>query len=105
MGKRSHTAYVGLGLGLAGLLQATTAAAWTLPPPAFVDGSIPRAARARRNYARVVEQVAAMPGNAQATNLVNSTGLQLLNVLWEDTGRWQGSAPRLASLASSSRSW
>jgi len=92
MGKRSHTAYVGLGLGLAGLLQATTAAAWTLPPPAFVDGSIPRAARARRNYARVVEQVAAMPGNAQATNLVNSTGLQLLNVLWEDTGRWQGSA-------------
>jgi hypothetical protein len=23
---------------------------------------------------------------------VNRTGLQLLNVLWEDTGRWEGSS-------------
>src|SRR4029078_9332187 len=92
MAKRCPTSNMGLGLGLAGLLQATTAAAWTLPPRAFVDGSIPRAARAQRDYTRVVQKVAAMPGDAQATDLVNSTGLQLLNVLWEDTGRWQGSA-------------
>jgi hypothetical protein len=92
MAKRLRTSNMGLGLGLAGLLQATTAAAWTLPPRAFVDGSIPRAARAQRDYTRVVQKVAAMPGDAQATDLVNSTGLQLLNVLWEDTGRWQGSA-------------
>jgi hypothetical protein len=78
-------------LGLA-LLQPTAAFAWSLPPRAFVDGSIPRAARARRDYARVVEKVAAMPGDAAATKLVNRGGLQLLNVLWEDTGRWQGSS-------------
>jgi len=80
-----------IGLALA-LLQPATAFAWTLPPPAFVDGSIPRAARARRAYAGVVQKVAAMPGDQHAIELVNRTGLQLLNVLWEDTGRWQGSS-------------
>ena len=79
-------------MGLAGLLQASTAAAWSLPPRAFVDGSIPRAALARRSYARVVQKVAGMPGDNNASNLVNRTGLQLLNVLWEDTGRWEGSS-------------
>jgi hypothetical protein len=92
MSRRSRTVYLGLGLSLASLLHASTAAAWTLPPPAFVDGSIPRAARAKRSYARVVQKVAAMPGDAHATDVVHSTGLELLNVLWEDTGRWQGSS-------------
>jgi hypothetical protein len=92
MSNRSRTVRLGLGLGIAGLLQASTAAAWTLPPRAFVDGSIPQAARAQRSYARIVQKVAAMPENGAAINLVNSTGLQLLNVLWEDTGRWEGSS-------------
>lgn len=94
MSKRSRTVHVGLGVGLslASLLPPSTAAAWTLPPPALVDGSIPRAARAKRSYARVVQKVAAMPQDARATDLVHSTGLELLNVLWEDTGRWQGSS-------------
>jgi hypothetical protein len=47
---------------------------------------------AARSYAKVVAQVAAMPENEHATRLVNRAGLQMLNVLWEDTGRWQGSA-------------
>ncbi|HEY7372603.1 MAG TPA: hypothetical protein VIF57_10625 [Polyangia bacterium] len=80
-----------LGLGLA-LWQPASAFAWTLPPRAFVDGSIPREARARRTYAHVVEKVAAMPEDDRATTLVNQTGLELLNVLWEDTGRWEGSS-------------
>jgi len=80
-----------IGLGLA-LLQSAPAFAWTLPPRAFVDGSIPREARARRVYADVVQKVAAMPGDGRANDLVGRTGLQLLNVLWEDTGRWEGSA-------------
>ncbi len=92
MSKRSRTVHLGLGLGLAGLLQASSAAAWSLPPRAFVDGSIPRAALARRSYARVVQKVAGMPEDGNASNLVNRTGLQLLNVLWEDTGRWEGSS-------------
>jgi len=92
MANRSRTLQLGCGLGLLGLLQASTAAAWTLPPRCFVDGSIPRAARARSEYARVVQAVAAMPENPRATDLVNRTGLQLLNVLWEDTGRWEGSS-------------
>jgi hypothetical protein len=79
------------GLGLA-LLQTSPAFAWNLPPRSFVDGSIPRAARERAAYARTVEKVAGMPGDARATGLVNRSGLELLNVLWEDTGRWQGSA-------------
>jgi hypothetical protein len=91
MTNRPRTTRTALALGLA-LLQPATAFAWALPPRAFVDGSIPRAERDRRAYAQVVEKVAAMPGDARATSLVNRTGLQLLNVLWEDTGRWQGSA-------------
>ena len=39
---------------------------------------------------RVVQKIAAMPDDSHATALVNSTGLELFNVLWEDTGRWEG---------------
>jgi hypothetical protein len=91
MSHRPRIIRIGLGLGLA-LLQTSTAFAWNLPPRAFVDGSIPRAARERAAYAQVVNKVAGMTGDPRATSLVNRTGLQLLNVLWEDTGRWQGSS-------------
>jgi hypothetical protein len=91
MSKRPRILQVSLALGL-GLAQIPTASAWTLPPRVFVDGSIPRAARAHKAYARVVDKVAAMPGDARATDLVSRTGLELLNVLWEDTGRWEGSS-------------
>jgi hypothetical protein len=80
-----------IGLGLA-LLHTSTAFAWNLPPRAYVDGSIPRAARERAAYAQVVNKVAGMTDDPGATRLVNRTGLELLNVLWEDTGRWQGSS-------------
>ena len=91
MSNRARIARASIGLTLA-LLHPASVFAWTLPPRAFVDGSIPREARARRAYAGVVEKVAAMPGDGHATGLVGATGLQLLNVLWEDTGRWEGSA-------------
>ncbi len=41
---------------------------------------------------RVVERVASMVSDGRAQALASSHGLQLLNVLWEDTGRWQGSS-------------
>jgi len=80
MSNRSRLTRVALGLTLA-LLQPASALAWTLPPRAFVDGSIPRAARARRAYAQVVQKVAAMTENERAEGLVNRTGLELLNLL------------------------
>jgi hypothetical protein len=45
-----------------------------------------------RAYERVVQRVAEMVGDDRATSLVERYKLQLLDVLWEDTGRWQGSS-------------
>jgi hypothetical protein len=43
-------------------------------------------------YHRMVEKVAELPGNDRVQNLANRRGLDVLNVLWEDTGRWLGSS-------------
>jgi len=45
-----------------------------------------------RAYERVVKSVANMVYDDRASTLVNKYKLQLLNVLWEDTGRWEGSS-------------
>src|SRR5262245_37047595 len=60
------------------------AAAWDLPafdPPGPPPG-----------YKRVVQRVADMVGDETAYQRVNKKGLELINVLWEDTGRWEGSS-------------
>jgi hypothetical protein len=49
-------------------------------------------ARSPEAYRRVVEQTAAMVSDAQARDLTARHGLQVLNVTWEDTGRYKGSA-------------
>jgi hypothetical protein len=64
---------------LAALAAATLAAQAPIPPAP--DG-----------YAAVVARVAALTGDARARELASRHGLQLLNVLWEDTGRFQGSS-------------
>lgn len=43
-------------------------------------------------YRRMVQQVANMPNNRQALGLARKHRLGIMNVLWEDTGRWQGSS-------------
>ncbi len=43
-------------------------------------------------YAYVVESVAEMAWDGRAYDLVSSFGLDLVNVAWEDTGRYQGSS-------------
>jgi hypothetical protein len=48
--------------------------------------------KARDAYPGVVRKVAAMPEDPRAQGMVGRAGLQILNVLWEDTGRWQGSS-------------
>ena len=65
-----------LGLGIAPAAFAKPAAA---PEPA-------------RIYQRMVAKVANMVDDERAYRVAQSQGLQLLNVLWEDTGRWEGSA-------------
>lgn len=43
-------------------------------------------------YEHVVADVADMVSDSEAHQLVNKHGLQILNVMWEDTGRWEGSS-------------
>ena len=45
-----------------------------------------------RLYERVVKNVANMIDSDRAITLASAQRLQLLNVLWEDTGRWEGSS-------------
>ncbi len=45
-----------------------------------------------RSYERVVRSVANMVDSDRASSLAAAFKLQLLNVLWEDTGRWEGSS-------------
>lgn len=44
------------------------------------------------SYVQVVNQTAAMVSNAEAQRLARAKGMQILNVMWEDTGRWKGSS-------------
>jgi hypothetical protein len=46
----------------------------------------------RTRYAQMVQRVAAMAQDAEAMRLARRDGLDILNVLWEDTGRYQGSS-------------
>src|SRR5262245_35104908 len=59
------------------------AAAW----PHFAITSKPHV-----NYRKVVEKVAAMVDSESAWDKVQRKGLNLVNVMWEDTGRWEGSS-------------
>ncbi len=45
-----------------------------------------------RLYDRMVKKVAGMIEDDRAAELAAAQKLQLLNVLWEDTGRWEGSS-------------
>ncbi|MDQ7824884.1 MAG: hypothetical protein RDV48_18945 [Candidatus Eremiobacteraeota bacterium] len=43
-------------------------------------------------YQSVIQQCASMVGNGEAQKLAQRHGLQILNVTWEDTGRYKGSS-------------
>jgi len=51
----------------------------------------PKKVAAYDAYRQVVSQTAGMVGNGQAQKLARKHGLQILNVTWEDTGRYKGS--------------
>ena len=44
------------------------------------------------DYYQVVKRTAAMASNGQAQQLAKKYGMQVLNVMWEDTGRYKGSS-------------
>ena len=67
-------------------LVSTTALAW----PAF--GQQPLEQKQDRAYERVVQKVANMVDDQNAYTMASTYKLNLLNVLWEDTGRWLGSS-------------
>ena len=54
--------------------------------------SQPTLPRPPEGHADAVQRVAGMVADPEARALAARHGLQILNVLWEDTGRWQGSA-------------
>jgi hypothetical protein len=62
------------------------AAAWKAPQIAT------GAPKPNKAYTKVVQRVAAMVNDEAAYAKIQKKGLQLINVLWEDTGRWEGSS-------------
>jgi len=56
--------------------------------------ALPAAAKsvAYKPYNRVVQQVSSMVYNGRAQSMARTKGLSILNVLWEDTGRYKGSS-------------
>ena len=74
-------------LALALSLALTSAAA--AEAPAVLAQPAPATDRA---FERVVKKVAAMVESESAYAIASGYGLQILNVLWEDTGRWEGSS-------------
>ena len=77
--------HLGLGSGTRRTATRRRLRRGSLPPPASVDGS----SRTVAKYARVCRSLR-NAGDCTSASL-NCAG-QLLNVLWEDTGRWEGSA-------------
>ncbi len=76
------------------MLAATLAVATALATqPASAQHLVAPKERPRmRSHLSIVRSVANMVGDRRARKLVGKHGLQVLNVLWEDTGRYQGSS-------------
>jgi hypothetical protein len=63
-----------------------------LPLAAVLAAALAASIAADPDHRGAVERVARMVSDGEARQLASRHGLQLLNVLWEDTGRWQGSS-------------
>ena len=60
--------------------------------PGQIAATKPVVAKPDRSYEKMIQKVAGMIENERAYTLAAAQKLQLLNVLWEDTGRWEGSS-------------
>jgi hypothetical protein len=83
-------------LGRMFLAAATTGA--LLTPPAVAQPAPGKPAKPiviaqpKRTFAEIVADVADMVSDGDAQALVAKRGLGIVNVMWEDTGRWEGSS-------------
>jgi hypothetical protein len=84
MPRRATALVAALSLSLIPFASADTAKQEPAPAKKAVDPA--------KAYERVVRSVANMIESDRAYNLASAYKLQLLNVLWEDTGRWEGSS-------------
>ena len=66
----------------------TAASLFTGTPQALAES----ARRPSPRYDTIVSRVAAMVHDQEAIGLARRHGLSVLNVMWEDTGRFQGSS-------------
>jgi hypothetical protein len=73
-------------------LLAAAIRALAIPAAAIPALAIAGPAGAPPAYPEVVGAVASMVSDPDARRAAERHGMQILNVLWEDTGRWQGSA-------------
>lgn len=71
---------------------AAFAAVSLLAPLAVAETKARKAPDPRRAYERMVQKVANMVDSDRAYSLAQAYRLSILNVLWEDTGRWEGSS-------------
>jgi hypothetical protein len=92
-------------LSLAASLLAPSAAAQPMIQPTPTPAR--RAIDPARQYESMVRSVANMVSNGHAVSTVSGYNLQLLNVLWEDTGRWEGSSvgPNISDVTIEVEGW
>lgn len=65
---------------------------WLLLTLATLSLAAPAGAGRPPDYAETIERTAAMVSNPDAQTMAQKHGLQILNVTWEDTGRYKGSS-------------
>lgn len=71
---------------------AALAALSLLAPAAVAKPAKPPTPDPAKAYDRMVQRVSDMVNDERAYGIAGAFKLQLLNVLWEDTGRWEGSS-------------
>ncbi len=84
-------------LGVGAILTATLATSPLTPdqgprPPEKKDSPKEMTSEERELYAQAIRRTAQMVGDPEAQRLAQSRGLNVLNLTWEDTGRYKGSA-------------
>ena len=83
------------------------AALCVLAPFAAADAPAKKQPDPARQYHSMVQRVANMVDSDSAYSMVHAQGLQLLNVLWEDTGRFEGSSvgPNISDVTIEVEGW
>jgi hypothetical protein len=76
------------GVAQMGLFTQTAAAAAVEPSPGYQGRTVPNDPA----YLQAIQLTAAMANDPQAQRLVAAHGLNLVNVMWEDTGRYKDSS-------------